>query len=71
MGRKFWISTATLVLEVGLLVFFRLTGSLDTTLALGFLTAIVATVTQFGVTNVIASGQGQATPPVDKVTPAA
>jgi hypothetical protein len=71
-GTKFWVTLATLALEVGMFVFMRLTGTMDSTVTLGFLTAIVATVTQFGVTNVIASGQGQATPtPLDKAPPAA
>lgn len=66
-GTKFWVTLFTLVLEVGLFIFLRLTGSMDSTVTLGFLTAMVATVTQFGVTNVIASGQ--AALPADKPTP--
>jgi len=62
-GTKFWATLAALVLEVGMLIFMRLTGPMDSTVILGFLTAIVATVTQFGVTNVIASGQ--AGPPAE------
>ena len=62
-GTKFWVTLATLVLEVGLFVFLRLTpGGMDETIVIGFLTAIVATVTQFGVTNVIASGQPPSAP---------
>ena len=62
-GTKFWATLATLVLEVGMFVFLRLTGPMDSTLVLGFLTAVVATVTQFGVTNVVASGQTPPKPP--------
>lgn len=62
-GTKFWATLATLVMEVGMFIFLRLTGPMDSALVLGFLTAIVATVTQFGVTNVVASGQTPPKPP--------
>ncbi len=60
---KFWITLATLAVQVGIFVFLRLTGEVSDTVVIAEITGIVATLGAFGTLNVIASGQATKTEP--------
>ena len=61
---KFWITLATLIIQVGIFIFLRLSGTVSDTVTISEIGGIIATLAAFGTLNVIASGQ--ASNPTDK-----
>jgi hypothetical protein len=54
---KFWVTLATLVLQIAMFIFLRVTGTMSDGIVIAFLGALVTTLTAFGALNVVASGQ--------------
>jgi hypothetical protein len=57
---KFWITIATLIIQMAIFVYLRMSGPVSDTVTISEIGGIIATLTAFGTLNVIASGQ---TPP--------
>jgi hypothetical protein len=54
---KFWVTLATLLIQLAMFVFLRLSGTVTDAVTIAEITGIVATLAAFGTLNVIASGQ--------------
>ncbi len=60
---KFWITLATLLIQIGMFVFLAVMNRLTDTIVIAFLSALPVTLGTFGALNVAASGQAASQPP--------
>jgi hypothetical protein len=59
---KFWVTLATLVIQVAIFIFLRLSGPVSDAVTISEIAGVVTTLAAFGTLNVIASGQAPVDP---------